>query len=47
MNRPYLVFRNGMLYRRRKTLGFAMKDVRELRSLGFTASYAEDLGVNQ
>lgn len=46
MNRPYNVYRNGLLYRKRKTLVFAIKDVRELRALGFMASYAEDLGGN-
>lgn len=46
MNRPYLVFRNGMLYRRRMTMGMAVKDMRELQKLGFVASVAEDLGEN-
>lgn len=47
MNRPYLVFRNGLLYRRRQTLAFAVKDMLELRSRGFTASVAEETELQE
>lgn len=43
MKKPYLVYRNGLLYRRRMTLAFVLKDMRELEAQGFKGSYAYDL----
>jgi hypothetical protein len=42
MNRPYAIYRNGLLWRRRKTEAFAMRDVRELQAAGFTAEYKRE-----
>lgn len=47
MNRPYLIYRNGILYRRRLTLEFAVKDMKKLRAEGFTASVAEERNVSE
>lgn len=42
MTRPYAVYRNGLLWRRRMTEAFAIKDVRELQRQGFQADYKRE-----
>lgn len=40
--RPYAVYRNGLLWRRRQTQHFAQKDVLGLQAQGFKAWFVRE-----